>query len=205
MKLAAQVVPLKVNAEKEGKELAKKYGVSGFPTILFLDPKGGVMGKIGGYMPPDGFHDEMQKAISGYRDYPKVQARLKANPSDGWANAKLAAICGSKGDRAGAVKALGRAEKSGFKGPELAAAYNAVGDSHQLGNEFDVAIGYFRKAFAASPDLKIRSYALVSIMYCHLGKRDPAAAKKAAKQLVDLKGATPEYVEMARKVLKQPG
>ena len=55
IKLAAQLVPLKVNAEKEGKDLAKKYDVRGFPTILFLTAEGDIMGRIGGYMPPTEF------------------------------------------------------------------------------------------------------------------------------------------------------
>lgn len=198
-------MPVKVNAEKEGKDLAKKYNVRGFPTILFLDSKGAVMGQIGGYMPADPFHDEMQKTISSYRDFPKVQATLKAKPNDGWANAKMAAICAMRGDQPGAEKALKRAEAAKYKGPEMAQTYNAVGDMHQSARRFDVAIAHFEKAGAATADPGIKSYALVSIMYCHLGKHDMANAKKAAKRLVDLKGANPEYVKMAQDVLKRPG
>jgi hypothetical protein len=205
IKLAAQLVPVKVNAEKEGKDLAKKYKVQGFPTILFLDSKGTVMGQIGGYMPPDPFHDEMQKAISSHRDFPKVEATLKTKPNDGWANAKMASICAMRGDQPGAEKALKLAEAAKYQGPEMAQAYNAVGDLHQSARRFPVAIVHFEKAFAATSDAGVRSYALVSIMYCHLGNQDTASAKKAAKRLVDLKGASPEYVKMAQDVLKMPG
>ncbi len=47
-----------------------------------------------------------------------------------------------------------------------------------------------------------RSYAKISIAYCCVGKKDPEGAKKAAQELVDLKGAMPEYVEMAKSILK---
>ncbi len=40
--------------KKQNKEMQAKYGVRGFPTVLFLDPEGKELGRIGGYAPGSG-------------------------------------------------------------------------------------------------------------------------------------------------------
>ncbi len=85
---------------------------------------------------------------------------------------------------------------------ELASTYNAIGDSYQNDKKYDAAIRNFKKADIEGNNAKDRSYAKISIAYCCMSNEDPKGAKKAAQELVDLKDATPEYVEMARKILK---
>ena len=41
---SSKLVSVKVDAEKEGVELAKRYKVQGYPTILFLDANGELFG-----------------------------------------------------------------------------------------------------------------------------------------------------------------
>jgi thiol:disulfide interchange protein len=49
-------VSLSVDAEsKSGRPIARRYGVSGYPTLLILEPDGTVRERIGGYLPPDRF------------------------------------------------------------------------------------------------------------------------------------------------------
>lgn len=201
IKLAAQVVPLKVNAEKEGKDLAQKYGVQGYPTILFLDPKGTVVGKIGGYLPPAGFSDELVKITGNYAVYPMLQATLKARPNDGEANARMASILASREEIAKAETCLNAAVKARYKGEYLAAAYSAVGDHYQLANDANKAIGYFEKALPVAPNDRVKSYSLISLAVCCQMSGDSAGVRKHARALVALKGADPEYVKVARQML----
>ncbi|MCO5295269.1 MAG: thioredoxin fold domain-containing protein [Fimbriimonadaceae bacterium] len=196
------MVPLKVNAEKEGVALAKQYHVQGYPTILFVDAKGELVGKIGGYMPPEGFSEEMAKALKLHKSLPSVLAKLKANPNDPEANAQMVAISAAREKPDQALAQLARAEKGHYKGPALAPAYNAVGDYYQTSGDLDKAIGYFKKADAASLNANDRAYALISLMVCHQGNRDVASAKAVAKRLVALEGAPKEYVQMAQDLLK---
>lgn len=202
IKLSSQLVSLKLDAEKEGKELAQKYNVQGFPTILFLDAKGEIMGRISGYMGPDPFAREIEKIDGAHKEMPKIEAALKANPDDGEANAKLAAILAMRGKQKDAESALAKAEKAKHEGSALARAYNALGDLYQEKEEFDPALELFKKADAAAKNANDQAYAKVSIMYCYLGKGDRPAAKKVAEELAGMKGAPPEYVEMAKNVLK---
>jgi len=61
IKLSQDFVPLKLNAEKTGRPLARRYGVRGYPTILFLDHKGKLVGRIGGYLRPGPFADALKR------------------------------------------------------------------------------------------------------------------------------------------------
>jgi thioredoxin-related protein len=51
----AKFVPIKLNGEKGGAELAASFGVDSYPTLIFLDPDGNEMDRILGYLPPDRF------------------------------------------------------------------------------------------------------------------------------------------------------
>ncbi len=68
VKLAAGIVSIKLDAEKKpGSELAKKYQVSGYPAIVFVDKNGRSVGLIDGYYPPNEFAKRMKAIISSHR------------------------------------------------------------------------------------------------------------------------------------------
>jgi thiol:disulfide interchange protein len=56
-------VPIKVNAEKGGRSVAERYGVDGFPTILFVAADGRVVRKVQGYVDAD----EMLRILASMR------------------------------------------------------------------------------------------------------------------------------------------
>ena len=47
------VVPVKVNAEKGGEAVARRFAVEGYPTILFVDAGGTLVHRIDGYVNAD--------------------------------------------------------------------------------------------------------------------------------------------------------
>ena len=55
------VIPVKVNAEKGGEDVARRYNVEGFPTILFVNASGEVVKRIDGYVDAD----DMLRTIQG--------------------------------------------------------------------------------------------------------------------------------------------
>ena len=57
-------VPLKLNAEREGRRLARKHRVRGYPTILFFDHTGKLVGRIGGYLKPAPFAAAMKRILA---------------------------------------------------------------------------------------------------------------------------------------------
>jgi thioredoxin-related protein len=61
---AKDFVLVKMNGEKgQGPDLMTRYGVSGFPTIKFLNKDGEVVHEMVGYRPVEGFIAEMRKAL----------------------------------------------------------------------------------------------------------------------------------------------
>jgi thiol:disulfide interchange protein len=58
------IISLKLDAEKgEGMGLAKKSGISGFPTIIFYNGDGKEIYRVVGYKPAPAFIQEMMKAV----------------------------------------------------------------------------------------------------------------------------------------------
>ena len=61
----ARFVPIKVNGDKGGAELAASFGVDSYPTLIFLDPDGNEMDRILGYLPPDRFLRRVRRIRTG--------------------------------------------------------------------------------------------------------------------------------------------
>lgn len=62
---AKKMVSVKLNPEtsEEGEEIAKKYGVQGYPTILFINADGFILENVGGYVEGEKFVPYMKNAI----------------------------------------------------------------------------------------------------------------------------------------------
>ena len=73
---------MKIDAEKgEGIELAKQFGIRGFPTIVFANEKGEEIDRIVGYMPPEPFLKELNRIQSGKNTLPALLEDFQQNPS----------------------------------------------------------------------------------------------------------------------------
>lgn len=58
-------VPVRLNADREGRELATQMGVRGYPTLVFLDHRGEEIGRIPGFMGPEPFLEELADFRAG--------------------------------------------------------------------------------------------------------------------------------------------
>lgn len=86
----ANQINWKIDAEKgEGIELTKKYGVKGFPTIIFTDADGVEIDRIYGYIPADKFLITMTDYNNGVNTYGSLKKLLEENPDDVSANFKM--------------------------------------------------------------------------------------------------------------------
>ena len=63
--IAKKMVSVKLNPEtsEEGADIAQRYGVQGFPTILFISADGFVLENVGGYVEGEQFVPYMKNAI----------------------------------------------------------------------------------------------------------------------------------------------
>ncbi len=62
IKIASKFVCVKINGDTK-RELVSKYGVGGYPTIVFLNSKGKEVDRIPGFRPADGFLSTMQEVL----------------------------------------------------------------------------------------------------------------------------------------------
>ena len=146
--LSSQFVPVKVNAEKEGASAARRYNVTGFPTILFVGESGQVVNRIGGYLPPDQFYTAAANANSIYRGLARWEKAVRAHPNDETATSSLAMLYIMQGDANHALPMIARVEKldpANRKG-HLAKLCSGAGDRFQQNRHFPQAIEWFQKS-----------------------------------------------------------
>jgi len=87
----ANQINFKIDAEKgEGIEFAKKYKVTGYPTVLFLDGNGNEIDRIYGYYPKKEFFVMMQDYNRGMNTFQDLTQKLEKDPANVEANLKMA-------------------------------------------------------------------------------------------------------------------
>lgn len=62
IRLSQDFVCVKVDGDKE-KELVERYGITGYPTIVFTNSKAETVHRIGEFVPPDVFLAQMKAAL----------------------------------------------------------------------------------------------------------------------------------------------
>lgn len=94
----ANQINWKIDAEKgEGPDLAKKYGVKGFPTIIFTSSDGTEIDRIYGYLPAEQFLVKMKDYNAGVNTYSSIKKLLDENPEDAGYNYMMAEKITSSG------------------------------------------------------------------------------------------------------------
>jgi len=82
-KLMKNFVNVKINAETDdGRALARTYGVTGYPFILFLNGDGEVIDWILGYASTEEFLARVQEIRAGRTTYYAYKKRFEADPTD---------------------------------------------------------------------------------------------------------------------------
>ena len=77
----SQLVALKLNAEKGGADLAERFDVDSYPTLIFLDSTGREVDRIHGYLPPDKFIQRVHRIRKG-DTFLACLRELKEDPGD---------------------------------------------------------------------------------------------------------------------------
>lgn len=74
----AKFIPLKLDAEKEGLELAQRYEVKAYPTYIVVDGDGKQVAKFSGYMEGTKFIDKVTAALDPDQTPERIKARYEA-------------------------------------------------------------------------------------------------------------------------------
>lgn len=201
IQLTSRVVPVRANSDSESRFL-RKFGVKGYPVVIFIDAKGEKFGELFGYVPTQLFRDELRKFIDAYDAWPELVRDLERDPDDGELNARMAWFYGIRRDLDNALVHLKKTERTNYRGAHLAKAYNMIGDVYQLSDRVSTAVSYFRKALATTDNVRDKAYALISLASCYRAMGDTKSMEKFARMVIELKGAPNDYVDFARQMLK---
>ncbi len=79
--LSEKTVPIKLDAEIET-ELATKYGIGYYPTMLFVDAEGNEIGRIVGYVEAVDFLKQAPNRLSGVTRIDELRGLVKEAPDD---------------------------------------------------------------------------------------------------------------------------
>ena len=102
-----EYISMKVDAEKdEGIGLAKKYNVSGYPTIIFINKDGIEIDRIIGYRDPIPYLNELKRIQAGRNTLPTLLTSFQTNPKNFSTLFKLAKKYEAMGDGKSAKKMI---------------------------------------------------------------------------------------------------
>ena len=155
------------------------------------------MGRISGYLPPEGFAAKMSRMLMVYRDLPALKAKLEADPDDLETASLLISVYAAGGDTNHCRKIVGKMEE---KDPDnaqgrLVPAYNALAEAYIAKEKGRNALKYYRKVLELVKTPTEVADARLGLAYAHYvdsmkfdSGSKPAAnrLKKAQAELDDL-------------------
>jgi thioredoxin-like negative regulator of GroEL len=97
-----KLVPIRINAEGGGEELARRFGVDSYPTIVFVGPDGDEVDRILGYLPPGEFLRQTRRIRTG-DTFMACLYRLAENPADAEALSRAVSGLLERSDPEGAI------------------------------------------------------------------------------------------------------
>lgn len=200
---SARYIPVKLDAEKEGKELAKRFGVASFPNFLFLDGQEKLIAQFEGFLTAKEFVARIDQILDHGSIRAKIDRALKANPKDGKANAQDAVLRLGDGDHKQALAAIERSREAGYRGPELARALTEYGKLFARTNYAEAA-RYLEEAIALGPSDAI-SEAYDTLMMAALYGQKEAEATKTAERIVAARGVEPALKARAADFVRSRG
>ena len=113
-----RIVALRRDAEKDGADLAARFGVDSYPTMVFLDPAGNEMDRIIGYLPPEPFLKRIERIRTG-DTFLACLRQLEEDPGDVDAIERSVGWLLDRSDPEGAIRRI-EAFHQATEGNELA-------------------------------------------------------------------------------------
>jgi thioredoxin-related protein len=196
---SSQYIPIKVDAEKEGAGLAKKYGITAYPTFVFTNASGTLLGVAEGFKNAKDFTTRINQILNQSAKS-KIQQLLKLNPVDGKANSQMAVLLLGDGQYKNALPHIEIARKAGYKGPELARALLEYGKLF-VRSDYNKASQILEEAIALNSSESLSdAYENLILSYLY-GNREEGALEVARRILV-VPGMAPKILANATSMVK---
>ncbi len=207
VKLARNFAAVRLDVDKDGADQAKRFNITNYPTVLFLDSNEKVAGIIDGVESPDEFVKHSKVFMQDVADWTKFSARAKQDPKDVEAVASLGKIYADRYQIDQALASLKQAERldKANSSDKITDLYNAIGDHYQNASQVEKAIKYFQRAADTSQVTDKKAYALLSIATVYVTIPDPPRPEDAVAPLeatLKLPGLKLEDRQLAERMLK---
>lgn len=183
----------KIDAEKgEGIELAKKFDVSGYPTVVFVNGEGNEIDRIIGYFPAKDFLSIMKDYNEGKNTMPSLKSALEKNNDDVEANFKMARKFSDIGDM---EKSKTFAEKVLKLDPDNTNGYTDDAELMlaQLSNKSENVEAFVKKY----PNSELLKTAYISLAEISYAEKKPEKSDEYYKLLFDKYGKSDEEISFA--------
>ena len=200
---AKAFIPVMIDGDHEGRTIARKYAVQGYPEVLFLDSNGVIISRASGILNATDFQREMKTALDSLKAFPLNLAKVQKDPKDVDALTQLARIYAARKDFNSAKSMLSRAEKVdpvNLKS-KLGPAWIAVGDALQNAFLFNDALDLFRKCSRLSRNSSEIAYAQSSIAACLVSLNHYDEAMKELESIIALPTTPAKDRAQAQKTL----
>jgi thioredoxin-like negative regulator of GroEL len=201
---ARQVIPVRVDAEHEGLTAARHFGVTSFPTILFINQRGALIGKITGFEYADSFAKNVSAIAQRHSELAVLESRLRAKPEAQLAS-KLTMAYAREADQAKAVAMMNRVEQldpTGSKG-YLAGSKLSVGGMFEDAGKYAQATALFHSVLKSHSTSVERAYAHISLAECSLHANHTDAAIPELKATLATADCPPNLQQVAQYYLGQ--
>lgn len=179
------VVPIKIDAEKgEGIDIAKKYGVAAYPTIVFIHSNGEEIDRILGYVQAEPFLKTVTDYVNGVNTIGTMLTDVKSKPDDPELRYALASKFMERNNSAAAIEH--------FKKLLELDPTNSLGHNEEA--EYNVAVATFKaskdpgpvEAFTAKyPKSEMVRSALYTLWRSYTKAKDGEHARKYFTQYIE--------------------
>ncbi|MBI4430882.1 MAG: HEAT repeat domain-containing protein [Candidatus Omnitrophica bacterium] len=192
-KLMKEFVPLRINAYSEA-GLSERYGVAGTPTIIILDPQGGEISRLPGYVGSERVESYLEESLAALSD--------KGGSAELWIKAQGFIDQGHYQEAVSVLESFLAAPPEGSAGTKeewarfmLALSYGKIENFHRSKELFE----QFIKQFPNS-ELSDKALYCLALSKLHLADRD-----SARDTLTDLLARFPSssVVKQAQDLLNQ--
>jgi thioredoxin-related protein len=207
IELAGGMVTLKVDAEDggEGQALSQRFGVDGYPTILFLKADGREIDRIGGFLPAPQFLEEMKRIKEGRGTFLSLQEASEAGTIGG-TDLLLLAEHYMMRSRVQEAEAPVRSflQSYGDKADENTdRAYAMLAQVKMSSFDFSEADGYLVKLHDERPGSPLMPRVLLMLVYSKAMQNDAESARKFAQELKSRFPNERQAIDMVDRILQQ--
>jgi thiol-disulfide isomerase/thioredoxin len=199
--LASNFVTVKLNAEKDGAKLAKKYGVDAYPTIMFVNADGSAVKKVDGYQDGADFTTTLAQILQKNRG-PALKQMADGQPGNVTLQTGMAIINAAAGSMDDALKYQGKAETADphNQAGALSAGYQTIAEVYFGQKQYAQSIDYLKKQIATCGSADEAIVAKLMMATCYAFTKQNAQALQLAEEVLHTPSATKEEKELAQKI-----